>query len=151
MQTSCAGASPALAPLVEVQRQLMNQPDSSPRLRVLVVGPVRAEATRLRSMLQAADCDARTAAGGQPALDVGDFVPDVALLDLELCGTHGGELARSLRRQFPKCMLIAVTATEQWDPRLDGFSDAFSFCLPKPLKDESLATLLAACSPSKTA
>jgi CheY-like chemotaxis protein len=115
-------------------------------LRVLVVDDCHDAAATLRFLLELWGYDVWTARSGAEALAVVPlFQPDVVLLDIEMPGMHGGEVARRLR-QFPgfdRVLLVATTGTEPDDPRLGGYRAYFDDHLPKPYNLERLEHLLA--------
>jgi len=66
--------------------------------------------------------------------------PDVVLLDVEMPGTDGIELARALRKLSPPPAVIFVTAFEQY--AVDAFELAAVDYLVKPVRAERLARAL---------
>ena len=80
-------------------------------LRILVVDDDHDSADSLALLVRAWGYETRTAYDGPAALGlVGDFKPDVVLLDLALPRLSGYEVARRIRAGCPHpCVLIAVT------------------------------------------
>ena len=83
---------------------------------------------------------------GRAALKTAESLrPDVVLLDIEMPGLHGGEVARRLRRLpgLGEVFLVATSATDPCDPRLADYSGVFDLHLPKPYPLDDLEALLA--------
>src|SRR2546426_819424 len=103
--------------------------------RVLVVDDCHDAAATLRILLELWGYEVRTASNGAAALAAAPaFEPDVVLVDIEMPGMHGGEVARRLRQVacFERTLIVATTGTEPDDPRLDGYRTSFDDYLPKP-------------------
>ena len=86
----------------------------------------------------------RTAHNGPAALQVaGEFVPDVALLDIGLPGMDGYELARRLReRATTPLAIIALTGYGAPGDEHQASASGFDAHLVKPVTIESLAATL---------
>lgn len=69
-----------------------------------------------------------------------ELQPDIILLDVEMPGINGVELAGRLRDQVPKPAIIFVTAFEQY--AVDAFELAAVDYLVKPVRPERLARAL---------
>jgi two-component system CheB/CheR fusion protein len=81
-------------------------------LRVLVVEDYTDTAESLRILVSAWGHEARIARDGPAALDaVGDYLPDVVLLDIGLPGMDGWEVAIRLRQvpELVRCVLIVIS------------------------------------------
>lgn len=108
------------------------------RRKVLVVDDDRDSATVLVLLLQHEGHDVRTAFDGRTALDtVGDFEPDVVVLDLRLQDMSGYELAAALRARetTQSVVLIALTGLDGDDVRGRCRSAGFDCHLVKPIGD----------------
>ena len=65
---------------------------------------------------------------------------DVLLLDIEMSGMNGVELARKLRKQTDALQIIFVTGSDEYIS--DGYDVAALHYLMKPLKEEKLLAVL---------
>jgi CheY-like chemotaxis protein len=123
-------------------------------LRVLVVDDNQDAADTLGILLDLWGHQARLAYDGLSGLRAAlAFRPHVALLDVMMPGLSGPEVARRLRQGpgLERTVLVAVTATEPDDPRLDGHLGAFDHYLKKPYCLEALEGLLSDCAARTTA
>src|SRR5262245_5610876 len=104
-------------------------------LRILVVDDNRDAADSLAILLRlwghAVEIAYDGKAGFYAALA---FKPQTALLDVSMPILHGGIVARDLRnlREFETAMIVATTALNADDSRLDGWRDYFDAFLRKP-------------------
>lgn len=78
----------------------------------------------------------RNASGG-PARRLGG-----AILDLNLPGMHGAELARRLRAMAPGLKVILITAANTQEWRHLGVDDTGAICLKKPVCLDALEAAL---------
>jgi CheY-like chemotaxis protein len=87
----------------------------------------------------------RVAYSGQAALDAASQAPpDVMLLDITMPGMSGFEVARQLRAQHGRAvLLIAITAFGQEADRRLSREAGFDHHLVKPVDPEHLRSLLA--------
>ncbi|MBW8735114.1 MAG: response regulator [Asticcacaulis sp.] len=78
--------------------------------------------------------------GGEALQLVDRFRPDVILLDLDMPGTSGVDVARILRgdRQFDRTKIIAQTAHGSAEDRRSTASAGFDLHLAKPLSLQML-------------
>jgi CheY-like chemotaxis protein len=76
------------------------------------------------------------------------FRPHVAILDVQMPGLHGAEVAWRLQQQVgaEDVIFIAASATDPLDSRLDGYAGVFDAFLLKPCNLEGLEALLANCT-----
>jgi PAS domain S-box-containing protein len=113
--------------------------------RVLVVDDNADAADTLQTLLSLDGHEVRTAASGPEALEVlGDFSPDLALLDIGLPGMSGLELARRLRAQpaLAGIKLVALTGWGRDENRERSREAGFDHHMTKPVDiDEVLALL----------
>ena len=113
--------------------------------RILIVDDDVGAADALASLLQATGYgDARVAYTGATALALaGEFVPTVALVDLELPDMSGYELARHLSQhpQLQTLRLIALTADSEHPGRERARESGVERYLIKPIGSADLAEL----------
>lgn len=119
-----------------------------PRLRILVVDDHVDTAAMLGLVLKLIGHHTEVAHDGPQALDkAAAFQPDVVLLDINLPGPNGHEVARTLREQpwGRDLALVAVTAMDQ-EPhhRQESRRRGFDAHLVKPVDSHTLEALLAA-------
>jgi signal transduction histidine kinase/ActR/RegA family two-component response regulator len=83
-----------------------------------------------------------TAANGHEALARAQDGPDLVLLDLRMPGMSGFEVARELKRQpaTAPIPIIAITALDDEDDRLDAMAAGCIGCVTKPFSEDALAT-----------
>lgn len=118
-------------------------------LRILVADDHRDSAATLSMMLQIMGGDVRTAHDGVEAVRaVGEFRPDVALLDIGMPNMNGHDAARKIRKQ-PWGKGIALIALTGWGEAVDrrrSYEAGFDQHLVKPVPQSTLAELLVALS-----
>jgi len=140
---ACSGraAPPALG------RGLPSPVTPLPRCRILVVDDHEDTAAMLGLLLTLIGHQTQVAHEGLEALaTTAAFRPDVVLLDINLPGLTGYEVARRLR-ELPggrELMLVAVTAMDQEPHRLESRRSGFDAHLVKPVDSHTLEALLAA-------
>ena len=118
-----------------------------PRCRILVVDDHEDTAAMLGLLLTLIGHQTQVAHDGLEALaTTAAFRPDVVLLDINLPGLSGYEVARKLREQpwGRELMLVAVTAMDQEPHRLESRRSGFDAHLVKPVDSHTLEALLAA-------
>jgi two-component system, sensor histidine kinase len=125
-----------------------SRPDPPPSIagrRVLVVDDNRDAADALGFLLGTNGALVRVAYEGSSALvELRDFIPDVAVLDLGMPGMTGFELARHLREVAPaRVVLIALTGWGQQHDRLLSAEAGFDHHLVKPVEWAELLDLIA--------
>lgn len=118
-----------------------------PRCRILVVDDHEDTAAMLGLLLTLIGHQTQVAHDGLEALATAvAFRPDVVLLDINLPGISGHEVARKLR-ELPwgrELTLVAVTAMDQEPHRLESRRSGFDAHLVKPVDSHTLEALLAA-------
>jgi PAS domain S-box-containing protein len=121
-------------------------------LRVLVVDDNEDVLTSMTMLLELDGHQVTTAQDGPATMAaVGDFRPDVVLLDLGLPGADGYEVARALRARLgPGVRLVAVTGYGQPEDRARAAAAGFDHHLLKPVDFEALQGLLATVTPTVT-
>ncbi|WP_149114727.1 response regulator [Limnoglobus roseus] len=109
--------------------------------RVLCVDDSRDAADSLAALLTAMGYDARACYDGPTALRVAaEFEPDVCLLDLNMPGMDGDELARRLRADAGDApmILVAITGRNDAEARLRIEAAGFHQHLVKPAAVEQI-------------
>jgi len=120
---------------------------STPRLRVLCVDDNRDATDSAVELLRLVGFDARASYDGPDALAAaGDFAPDICLLDLNMPGMDGDELAGRLRDQAAgrAVMFIAVTARGDEDSRHRTTAAGFTLHLVKPVDPHQFIRIIEA-------
>ena len=80
---------------------------------------------------------------GRKASQICDEVkPDIALLDIEMPGMNGIELAKYIKEKYTNCIIIFITAYDRFDYAIEAIHiKAFDYLL-KPWKEERLCELI---------
>lgn len=80
---------------------------------------------------------------GRKASQICDEVkPDIALLDIEMPGMNGIELAKYIKEKYAYCIIIFITAYDRFDYAIEAMHiKAFDYLL-KPWKEERLCELI---------
>ena len=83
------------------------------------------------------------AGNGRNAVQICDEVkPDIALLDIEMPGMNGIELAKYIKEKYAECIIIFITAYDRFDYAIEAMHiKAFDYLL-KPWKEERLCELI---------
>jgi CheY-like chemotaxis protein len=114
-------------------------------LKVLVVDDNPGVAELIRDAVEDLGNLALACFSGVEALQlVGRFRPDVILLDLDMPGTSGVDVARALRgdRRFDRMKIIAQTAHGTAEDRRSTASAGFDLHLAKPISLSMLDDML---------
>ncbi len=122
--------------------------------RVLVVDDNRDAADSLSTLLKLLGADVFVAYDGPEALAIlGQYKPEVVLLDIGMPGMDGHEVARRIRQQpeFQDVTLIALTGWGQQEDRHRSESAGFDFHLIKPADVNVLQSLLLSLDPNNPA
>jgi CheY-like chemotaxis protein len=112
--------------------------------RILLVDDSADATEALATLFKLDGHELRRAQSGPEALSiVGSFTPDVAMIDLNMAGMDGRELARLLqqRTQCSSTRLVALTGDADAFES-DEEADVFDHCLIKPPSLEDLADAL---------
>lgn len=120
--------------------------DMTPQLRVLVIDDGVDNAEALSALLEAMGCSTAIAFSGEQGIAAASgFAPHLAIIDLEMPGMGGCEVARQLRAGNPKGSTRYVCLTGRGQPGdqrmcMDaGFDDFFT----KPMALAALTSLVA--------
>jgi two-component system OmpR family response regulator len=116
--------------------------------RVLIVDDNQDAAISLAMVLGAAGFDVETSFDGQGALKAAErFKPDACVLDINMPGMNGYELARRLRENTPGAPPLLATVTAYSDhSHLDRAVDAgFDLHFTKPADPSEVAEQLEDC------
>lgn len=83
------------------------------------------------------------AGNGRKASQICDEVkPDIALLDIEMPGMNGIELAKYIKEKYANCIIIFITAYDRFEYAIEAMHiKAFDYLL-KPWKEEKLFELI---------
>jgi CheY-like chemotaxis protein len=120
------------------------EPAERPK-RILVVDDNSNQIASIALLLKTIDCEVRAAQDGPAALvELREFVPDFALIDIGLPGVNGYDLARLIRndKQFDRTVLIAQTGWGGDEDRAASRRAGFDYHLTKPLDFDLLKTIL---------
>ncbi|HWP18416.1 MAG TPA: response regulator [Burkholderiaceae bacterium] len=121
--------------------------DPGGTLRVLVADDNRDAADILAELLRSSGCLASIAYDGSQALAlVAEQRPDVAILDLDMPGCSGLEVARAIRcdLHLDECLCVCLTGMSRCDLQGTARDAGFDEVLMKPLNVEDLFRLLEA-------
>jgi CheY-like chemotaxis protein len=126
------------------ERTSEKPPAPAPQFRVLVADDNRDAADSLQRILQMYGYEVRVAYDGKAALAASEsFKPRVAVLDIDMPGGNGHEVARALRRREGDAIaLVALTGWGQEGDRRRALEAGFDHHLTKPVDPEQLNQLL---------
>lgn len=114
-------------------------------MRILVVDDNEEAAHSMRDLLEDDGHDVIATTQAATALTQAQaFVPDVAILDIELGVMNGYELGQHLRamRGLGGCVLIAVTGYNEQDTHARSRQAGFEHHLVKPIETDRLHDIL---------
>ncbi len=112
------------------------------RARILIVDDQKANTELLKVMLTPEGFELRTAASGEEALaSVGEYPPDLILLDVMMPGMNGYEVAARLKGspETEHIPILMVTALDDRAGRLLGLSSGADEFLAKPIDRAELS------------
>ena len=118
----------------------------APGVRVLVVDDDGNMADVVAGFLSSRGCAARAAYDGPSALAAApEFCPDVVLLDIDMPGMNGYEVARRLREvpALDGAVLLAFTGHADQEHRRQSNEAGMALHLVKPMELQSLWDVLA--------
>ena len=143
---------------IRVIEQLQSEDRGAPRkpmpvnpVRVLVVDDDGDCMQTLATLLELMGYELQTAADGLRGLDTAErFRPQCVVLDIDLPGLDGLDIARRLRRApwGRDTLLIATTGWNREEDRNAATVAGFDHFLPKPLNMEALLALLPPARPA---
>jgi signal transduction histidine kinase/ActR/RegA family two-component response regulator len=111
--------------------------------RILVADDNRDSVESLSVLLAASGCQVDTAYNGSEALESArNLRPDVALLDIDMPLLDGYEVARRIREQDSRMVLIALTGWSQQEDHNRSAEAGFDHHLTKPLDLAALRAIL---------
>jgi DNA-binding response OmpR family regulator len=116
-------------------------------LRVLVVDDNQDAANSLGILLKLWGHSVEVAYRGDTGLALArTFEPQAIILDISMPGMHSGKVAATLRRHavFASALIVAASAHQADDERLDGDRHHFDAFIGKPYNLSELENLLAA-------
>jgi CheY-like chemotaxis protein/two-component sensor histidine kinase len=119
--------------------------------RILIVDDNQDGANALTALLKAADYDARCAYEGNAGLELArQFLPEVILLDIDLPGLNGYQIATELRNdeRFNETLLIALTGFGRPEDIQKSVAAGFDEHLNKPLELNVLQEIIGKYSPA---
>jgi CheY-like chemotaxis protein len=129
-------------------------PSDEPRLRVLIADDNRDGAESLGDLLGMLGCEIALAFDGAEAVQVaGEFLPDVALLDIGMPMLDGYQAAQQIRGTSAgrRMRLVALTGWGDDDDRRRTQAAGFDEHLVKPATLDALRAILAAATAAKAA
>jgi PAS domain S-box-containing protein len=140
---AASAATPALAANLGIASAATSQ---RPGLRILVVDDNVDAALTLSMILDVSGHTTRVAHDGVAALKAaGEFLPQVAFLDIGMPGMNGYETASAMRRTpgLENVMLVALTGWGTESDRLRSSDAGFDHHLTKPAQPGAVQELLA--------
>jgi two-component system OmpR family response regulator len=114
-------------------------------MRVLIADDNRDTVLTLGILLRSEGHEVQLVENGEQALAEADqFRPDVVLLDIEMPGRSGFEVAQELsRRHGRECpVLVAVTAHSEPEDRRSAEMSGFHHFVPKPYRCSAVLQLI---------
>ena len=112
-------------------------------MRILVVYDYPEAAQATCTLLELLGHECRPALSGEAALrELATFMPDIVLLDLDLPGRTGYEVAREIRTAEPRVFLAAMSGTREDAARCAAAG--FDAHLAKPASAAKLADVVRA-------
>ncbi|MDN7465772.1 response regulator [Burkholderia gladioli] len=97
--------------------------DNLTKNRILVVDDFEDGASSTAAFFSAVGCDTRFTLSGTSVVSLlGDWIPTIALIDINMPTMDGFDVARLLRAQHEtrNSLLIAFTAMDEWTVRSEG-------------------------------
>lgn len=123
---------------------MANEGSTAGRPRVLVIEDIEINRDLLKQLLED-DYEVRSEGDGESGLAaVGDWRPDVILLDLSLPKLDGWSVARAIRRdpELQGMRVVALTAHAMRGDREDALAAGCDAYLTKPLDETELFAVL---------
>ncbi|WP_310388839.1 response regulator [Roseateles sp.] len=118
-------------------------PPASGALKLIVVDDARDNADTLAELLRLDGHQVRVAYDARSAsAAMAEDPADCVLLDVQMPGTTGTELAATLRQLYgADVILIGVTGIQGLDPLVDARIADMDYCLVKPVSSKQLRRL----------
>lgn len=108
-------------------------------IKVLLVDDDRTNSMLLKRFLEVEDFEVRYAEDGQSGLEIyHTFRPDIILLDINMPGIDGFEVARRIRERDNDTLIFFLTDRTEKTDRLHGFTLRANDYIPKPFYPEEL-------------
>jgi two-component system, OmpR family, response regulator len=113
--------------------------------KVLVVDDEPSITDLVSMALRYEQFDVRVASSGREALDsIGQFAPDLAVLDIMMPGIDGFEVARRLRNQGARLPILFLTARDTTEDKVRGLTLGGDDYMTKPFSVEELVARIRA-------
>lgn len=107
--------------------------------KILLVDDDVKNSMLLKKFIEAADYEVNYAADGSTGLEMyHEISPDLILLDINMPGMNGFEVAREIRAKDKKVLIFFLTDRTEKADRLYGFSLKGNDYIPKPFYPEEL-------------
>lgn len=141
VQARSGAAASAAEPAAEAVPKVVPTEQGEPAYRVLIVEDDRSQALFAQSVLKGAGMEAHVVpVAGETIAVLGEFRPDLVLMDLHMPGMSGTELTTEIRRQPEFAHIPVVFLTGDTDPErhfevLDSGGDDY---LSKPVRPRHL-------------
>ena len=119
--------------------------------RILVVDDDRDTADTIAKLVESFGCEARAIYDGVQAVDqIGEFLPDMALIDIGMPERDGYETVARIRQQRggTHVILVAVTGWSRDEDKRRAYEAGFDLHVTKPMSAETLKELLAILDPA---
>jgi len=136
---------PQASQCAEQAPQAPQLPDTSSSRRVLVVDDSIGTAESMAALLQLKGHDARVAFDGPKALETAAaFHPEVVLLDIDMPGMNGYQVAKQLRQMpgLEQTLLVTLSGYGQEEDRRRSREAGFQHHLVKPVRLSAVLELL---------
>ena len=127
-------------------------PGKRPMHKVLIVDDERVIADSLVTIFKSAGYDARAASSAEGALElIGDWSPDLTILDVIIPKMDGIDLAILLRAKYPNCRIVLFSGqADTRDLLVAANASGYAFeIVAKPVHPETLLSLAAQLGPAK--
>lgn len=129
----------------------MNNPAPAPatslkKMRVLIVEDDENTAMAMAEFLKEMDCETLVANEGTRACQrAREFQPEIALLDIDLPGMNGYDVAQALRRtpELSGVLIIAITGHNEPEDKQKAYRMGMDLHLGKPIQVNFFKELIA--------
>lgn len=116
------------------------------QMRVLIVEDDENTARAMAELLADLDCATRLVHEGSPACRMAcEFLPDITLLDIDLPGLNGYDVAQAMRRrpELLGVLIIAITGHNEAADKEKAYRVGIDLHLAKPLQINFFKALIA--------